>query len=631
MSARSSQATAGATKVVDDFHSEDALDKPFDRRLGARLLSYVRPYWRQVSLSLGLIFISTALSLLTPIFVKEAIDGPLAPNGNELPRSAGWFSSLFGFSDASSGVADAPAKYGWLWGIVAIYAVVLVLQFLARYAQTWVMNLTGQNVMRDLRMQVFSHLQRQAVSFYQKQPVGRLVTRVTSDVEALNELFTSGLVTFLGDLLTLVGVVALLCYYNLSLALVALSVTPLLIGVTLLFRYYARRHYREIRRRLAHLNAYTQESIIGLDIIQICRREEERANGYSEINAGYLEAFLGSVFWYAIFFPAVEILATVALALVLFWSSDLLSEGVTTFGEFFLFWTYLNKFFVPMRELAEKYNILQAAMAASERIFGLLDDDHAISEQGAAAPAPAFKDAIRFEGVNFSYDGQQPVLRDVSFEIRRGETVALVGATGAGKSTIVNLLLRFHDPTHGRVLVDGKDIRETALSAHRARFGLVLQDVSIFSRDVRENIDLDRGLGDDVIKAAAEHSNALPVIDRLPAQFKTRMAERGRSISSGERQLLSFARALAGDPEVLVLDEATSHIDTETETLIREALNRLTRNRTSVIIAHRLSTIRTADRILVFHHGELREQGRHAELLAKGGIYARLHQLQFGA
>ncbi|MFQ5653362.1 MAG: ABC transporter ATP-binding protein [Planctomycetota bacterium] len=616
----------------EDFHAEDVIDRPFDRGLALRLLGYVAPYKRKILLSVAIMLAGTILSLVGPILVKEAIDGPLSmspdPAGETL---LGRVAERVGLTGDPAGAPGAGDRRAWLLAIAGLCAFLLLGQFLFRYAETVVMNSTGQTVMRDLRMQLFRHLERQSLPYFQSQPVGRLVTRVTSDVEALNELFTSGFVTLAGDLLSIAGIVTMLFWYNPVLAAVALSVTPFLLGITLLFRHMARKHYREVRRRLAHLNAFTQESIVGMDIVQIHRQEERQAARYGDISGGLREAHLKSVFWYAVFFPVVELLSTVSLALVLVRGGVMIEMGGSTFGEFFLFWTYLTRFFTPMRDLAEKYNLLQAAMASAERVFSILDADSALPEATDPQEGTRLRGTIRFDNVCFSYDQKTPVLKHVSFEARRGETVALVGATGAGKSTVVNLLLRFYDPVTGRVEIDGLDVREVALAQHRSRFGLVLQDVAVFSRSIEENIAFDRGLDRERIVWAAEQVHARAFVERQGAGFDEVMKERGRTLSSGERQLLAFARALAGDPEILVLDEATSNIDSDTEALIQDALARLVEGRTSFIIAHRLSTIRNADRILVFHHGELREQGNHADLLARGGIYARLYRLQFGA
>lgn len=605
-----------------DFHAEDVLDKPFDRGLAMRLIRYTFPYRGRLAVSLFLILLSTALVMLTPILIMEAVDGPLSGQ----PVDSGLLDLVRDWFQLED-VTDE--RMAWLGVITVLFVGLLGIQFSVRFFQWIFMNRTGQLIMRDLRMQVFEHLQKQSLGFFQKQPVGRLVTRVTSDVESLNELLSSGVVTFLGDILSLIGIVALLFYFNAELAMLALCVAPVLLGVTALFRTMARRHYRENRRRIAHLNAFTQESISGMDIIQIARREDAQAKRYEDINQGYLESWLGSIFWFAIFFPAVEILSAISLALVVSFSGGQIETGATTLGEFFLFWSCLNKFFVPVRDLADKYNVLQAAMASAERIFGILDTDTTLPEGASPKAVVPLEDEVRFENVGFSYDGSKQVLRDVSFTVEKGQTVAVVGATGAGKSTLVNLLLRFYDPQVGRITWDGVDLKETDGEALRRRFGLVLQDVSVFSRSVHANLDLDRGIDPERLREAAREVSADGFVERLEGGYDEVMKERGRTLSSGERQLLSFARALAGDPEFLVLDEATSHIDTATELVIQKALARLVEGRTSLIIAHRLSTIRRADKILVFHHGELREQGRHEELLAQGGIYARLYRLQF--
>lgn len=618
-----------------DFHAEDLIERPFDRGLARRLFAYVGPHRKLVIGSLMIILVSTLLSLVGPLLVMEAIDGPLAAGG-ESKSPGSWLSRFLSETGAALGLdpllsgASEELRIEWLYLLVAIYAGLVVVQFLIRVLESIVMSLTGQRVMFDLRQEVFSHLQKQEVSFFHRNPVGRLVTRITSDIEALNELFSSGFVTLIGDLIAIVGIVAVLFWANAELAILALAVTPLLFVASFVFAKMARRSYREVRRRLAHLNAYTQESITGIEVIQASRREEPQARRYGQINGTLRDAHLRAIFWYAIFFPVVEILATVTLGVIVVKGGEQISAGTATFGEFFLFWTFLTRFFTPVRDLAEKYNLLQAAMAASERVFKLLDSDETLPAAKESRRRQPLTDAIRFESVFFSYDKETPVLEDVSFTVKQGETVAIVGATGAGKTTLINLLLRFYDPDSGRISFDGIDICEESLSEHRSRFGLVLQDVAVLSRSLGENIAFDREISRERLAWALSQVHADRIVERAPEGLDEVMKERGRTLSSGERQLLSFARALAGDPEVLVLDEATSHIDSETEALIQDALEKLTKDRTSVVIAHRLSTVRSADRILVFHHGRLREEGGHRQLMALDGIYARLYRLQFG-
>ncbi|MAW75937.1 MAG: antibiotic ABC transporter ATP-binding protein [Planctomycetes bacterium] len=625
---------------AEDFHVEEVIDRPFSRVLARRLMKYLTPYKKLVFLSIVLILITTMLSLVGPLLVKEAIDGPLSLPGNasRTPNQLGDFviglGHQFGLEPLNNDV-ETEQRISWLWLVAGLYGSILLIQLLFHYAEIMVFERTGQSVTRDLRMQIFTHLQRQSSSFFHRNPVGRLVTRVTNDVEALNELFASGFISLAGDLLAITGIVAMLFWTNAELASMVLLVTPVVVLATIVFRQYARKHYREMRRRLAHLNAYTQESISGMEVVQVCRREDQQAQRYSEINSKLQDAHLNGIFWYAIFFPTIELLSVVALVIIVVQGGARIEMGTATFGEFFLFWTYLTRLFSPLRDLAEKYNLLQSAMAASERIFGILDTDSSLPEpQKVAAQASVpvtVGDGIRFENVSFSYDGETPVLEDVSFRVGRGETVAVVGATGAGKSTIINLLLRFHDPNQGSIIIGAEDIRNISVANHRERFGLVLQDVAILSRTLEENIRFDRDINRDRIVWALEQVRGSAIATRQKKGLDEPMMERGRTISSGERQLVSFARALAGDPEILVLDEATSHVDTETEALIQEAIEKLVEGRTSVIVAHRLSTVRKADRILVMHHGHLREEGRHEELVALNGIYARLVKLQFGS
>ncbi len=624
---------------VEDFHVEELIDRPFSRLLAGRLLKYLRPYRRMVLLSVILIICSTMLTLVGPLLVKEAIDGPLSMSIGSDQASSETGSLLTELAqqvglESIDEESDDQQRISWMWLIAGCYFSILMLQLIIQYIQTMVLEMTGQSVTKDLRMEVFAHLQKQSSSFYHRNPVGRLVTRVTNDVEALNELFASGFVSLAGDLLAITGIVAMLFWTNAELASMVLLVTPLVVVATTIFRKFARKHYREMRRRLAHLNAYTQESISGMEVVQVCRREKQQAQRYSRINGTLREAHLNSIFWYALFFPTVEILSVIALVTIVIQGGARIDAGTATFGEFFLFWTYLTRLFSPLRDLAEKYNLLQSAMASSERIFGLLDTDSSLPEPVVVVDADdrsvARTEEIRFDQVSFSYDGKTPVLENLSFTVGSGETIAVVGATGAGKSTIINLLLRFHDPSSGSITIGDRDIRNQSLASHRERFGLVLQDVSVLSRTLEENIRFDRNLDRDRISWALEQVRGSAIVARQKLGLDEPMMERGRTLSSGERQLISFARALAGDPPILVLDEATSHVDTETEALIQDAIDRLVKGRTSVIVAHRLSTVRKADRILVMHHGQLREEGGHDELVALDGIYARLVKLQFG-
>jgi len=597
------------------FQDDAAVGKAFDSRLMGRLLRRALPHRRELALVVAFNLLMTALGVAGPLISRAAIDGPL--------------------KDAVVGEpATQSGAFRDLGLLCLLFLAISALLAVIRFFGTYLMARIGQRLMFELRVEVFRHLQRMPLAFYDRNPVGRLVTRITSDIEAMSELFTSGVASFVTDLLVLVGITVTLIWVNATLALVTLGALPFLLAVTLVFRRKARQYYREQRGHLAHLNAFTQESIQGVGIIQVFHQEEKNHREYSKINGAYLDAFQKTVLAYSLYFPAVEVLSAMALAAILWRGGILIESSEITFGSLYLFWQFLGRFFQPIRDMAERYNVLQAAMAAAERIFKVLDTEEGmpVLPPSAREPAPAGarRGKVELKNVWFAYKDEEYVLKDVSLTVEPGETVAIVGATGAGKSTIMSLLGRFYDPSRGAVEVDGVDVREQDKAALRRRIGIVLQDVFLFSRSIRENIRLgDPAITDAWIEECARHVNADRYIRRLPGGYEHVLKERGATLSSGERQLLAFARALAHCPEILVLDEATSHVDTETETLIQDALGKLLEGRTSIVIAHRLSTVRRADKIIVLHKGEVRETGTHAELLKRGGIYFRLHQLQY--
>ncbi|MBB4637338.1 ABC transporter ATP-binding protein [Longimicrobium terrae] len=577
--------------------------RAYDRRLLRRLVGYLRPYRPQVALALVLLFVGAGLELAGPYLTKVALDRAI-PDGDA--RLLGW--------------------------LVAAYAGSLVLGFLAEYADTLLTTWLGQRVMFDMRAEVFTHLQRLSLRYFDRNPVGRLMTRVTNDVEQLNEAFSSGLVTVFGDVFTLIFILGMMLQLNWRLALVTFTVLPLVAVATFVFRGLIRTAYRDIRVRLARINAFMQEQVSGMRVVQLFGRQEPTLRRFKQINDDHLQAHLRSITYYALFFPTIEVLTAVALALILWYGGGETIQGTMTLGVVAAFLQYTRRFFRPIQDLSEKYNILQGAMAASERIFELLDTTPEVADDAdpLRLPVPG-RGEIEFRDVWFRYDDDgEWVLRGVSFVARPGERVAIVGATGAGKSTIISLLMRFYDTTRGEVLFDGVPVRRVPMAELRARVSLVLQDVFLFSQDVSSNIRLGAAeISDEQVRAAAARVGADRVVQRLPGGYDQPLGERGLSLSVGERQLVSFARALAFDPQVLVLDEATSSVDSELEAQIQEALDELMRGRTSLVIAHRLSTVVSADQILVLHQGEVRERGTHAELLRRGGLYARLYELQF--
>src|SRR5436309_4003094 len=567
-----------------------------------RLLEYLRPYWRQVAIALVTIVVGGIASLMQPYLIKVAIDRFIAAR-----RMAG------------------------LDSLAALYLAVLVVSFAAEYVQTWTMQLTGQRIMFDLRMAIYRHLQRLDLRYYDRHPVGRLMTRVTSDVDVLNDLFTSGVVTVFGDVFTLVGIMGVMLWMNWRLALVAFSVLPLIVLVTQWFRRNVRDSYRTVRGWVARINAFLQENITGMTTVQLFRREALNFSRFDEIDRKHRDANIESIFYYAVFYPAIEVVSSLASALIIWWGGGAVLRNTLTLGALVAFLQYSQRFFRPISDMSEKFNILQAAMASSERIFKLLDEPVVIATrpQPVTRPAPAAGHIV-FDGVWFAYNDADFVLKEISFEVRPGERVGIVGATGSGKTTLINLLLRFYDVTRGRITVDGVDVRDLDLADLRGLFSLVLQDVHLFSGTIADNIRLGHpGIDEDRIRRAARAVHAAKFIERMANGYDSAVAERGSTLSVGQKQLLSFARALAFDPRVLILDEATSSVDTETELVIRDALRVLMADRTTIAIAHRLSTIQDMDKILVLHKGKLRESGTHQELLAERGIYFKLFELQY--
>ena len=589
------------SRPVTPSHDDEILGKAYDARLMRRLLQYLRPYWRAVAVALVAIIAGALAQLAQPYLVKIAIDRHIATG-----------------------------QLSGLGRLAGIYLAILIGAFVADCVQTWTMQLTGQKIMFDLRLVIYRHLQRLDLRFYDRNPVGRLMTRVTSDVDVLNDMFTSGVVTGFGDVLTLVGIMGVMVWMNWRLALVSFLVLPIIVFITQWFRKHVREIYRVVRGWIARINAFLQENITGMATVQLFRREGVNFARFSEINRKHREANLDQIFYFAVFYPAIEAVSTLASALIIWYGGMRVIGGTLTFGALVAFLQYSQRFFRPISDMSEKFSVLQSAMASSERIFALLDEPVRIESPArpVARPAPG-RGRIAFEKVWFAYNDEDFVLRDVSFEVYPGERVGIVGATGSGKSTLINLLLRFYEVTRGRITVDGVDLRRLDLADLRSLFSLVSQDVHLFSGTIADNIRLGNLEIDDLrVRRAAQAVHAGAFISRLPGAYASAVAERGATFSVGQKQLLSFARALAFDPRVIVLDEATSSVDTATELVIRDALHVLMAGRTTIAIAHRLSTIQDMDKILVLHKGQLRESGTHQELLAKRGIYFKLVELQ---
>jgi len=601
---------------MSNLHEEEALGKAYDSRLMRRLLQYMTPYKLWVVLALGLVAVVTPLELAPPILFRNAIDRYFVPAMNRnIVENAAWNGILV---------------------ISGIYLLVLVFDFLAQYAQIRIMQRVGQQTMYDMRRGIFAHLQRLPMSYFDRNPVGRLVTRVTTDVDALNDLFAAGVVTMINDLFLLVVMAGLLFKIDWRLALDTLGVLPAILIVTFVFRHYVRDANRKIRTAIARINAFLQEYISGMSVVQLFNREHKAMQAFERRNKDNMLAWRDAILAYALFYPAVEFLSFATIALIFWAGGDRILHGGLTLGVLTAFTMYAQRFFRPIQDLSEKFNILQSAMAASERIFKLLDEPITIQSAENCQRLAAARGEIEFRNVWFSYRNvaetadEDWVLRDVSFRIQPGQTFAIVGHTGAGKTTLISLLLRFYDIQRGQILLDGVDIRLLDLQDLRRHFGIVLQDPFLFSGTIESNIRLGTaGISHEDVERAIEKIGLADFVHSLNEGTATPVNERGSTLSVGQRQLINFARALAHNPRFLILDEATSSVDTKTELLIREALDKLLTGRTALVIAHRLSTIQYADRILVFHKGRLREQGAHQQLLAMRGIYYRLYQLQY--
>ena len=584
-----------------EIHEDEVLGKAYDGRLMARLWGYTRPYRGWLAIT-GIIFpVVAAVELAQPYLLKVGIDDYILKGD--------WFG---------------------LWRVAGLFLLLLSVQYALRYWEEYLLNLTGQRVMYDLRQACFAHVQRLSARFFDRTPVGRLMTRILNDVEAVSEMFASGIVSIVGDMVTLTGVVLIMVSMNWRLALVTLSVVPLLFGVATFFRLKGRDAYRAVRIRIARLNAYLQENLQGMRVVQLFGKERAHWEEFRRINADYRRALFGRMTYDALLYAVVETIGSIALALLLWFGGRLILQEALTFGVLVAFIGYTHRFFLPIRDLSAKYTVMQAAMASAERIFSLLDTPPEIVSPPESRRPQRIVGEVEFRDVWFAYEGEDWVLRGVSFRIAPGERVALVGATGAGKSTIARLLNRSYDVSRGQILLDGVDIREWELRTLRQAVGLVLQDVVLFSGTIEENLTLGRDAAHEEIHQALRMANAEGFVLGLPGGLREPVQERGANFSQGQRQLLSIARALIYDPAVLVLDEATSSVDPESEALIREAMEHLLERRTSLIIAHRLSTVHGADRILVLHKGQIREEGTHSALLVQGGLYARLYELQFG-
>lgn len=660
---------------MDRLHEEEVLGKAYDWKLMKRLLKYARPYWALLTVSILLLIVITGLELLNPYLVKIAIDdhisgynrplvqvpleaGPIEdgivvdnhiyvlkeeyentgnyPVRSIVQRAEGYY--LVDADDPSSpGELLSQEDYGafrsrdieGLDRVAKLFAAVILLTFLLSYLQIYILNYTSQKIIFNIREDLFNHLQSLAVRYFDNNPIGRLVTRVTNDTETLNEMYTNVLVNLFKDFFMLAGIMIVMIRLNLQLALVSFALIPVILLISIVFRKYIREVYRISRVQLAKINSSLNENISGMRTIQIFKKERKFFENFDSINRDYLNIQKKEITYFAIFRPSIEVIRSLGIALLVYYGGGNVVSGSIQFGVLFVFINYLQKFYEPIMDLTEKYNILQSAMASSERIFKILDTDMRIEDPHTPARIEHFKGEIEFRNVWFAYNDEDWVLKNISFKIKRGESVAIVGATGAGKTSIINLLTRFYDIQKGEILLDGVNIRNLDKNTLRQKIGVVLQDVFIFTGNIRDNIRLNKDISDDKVIEIAKHVNAHRFISRLPQGYDEPVMERGSTLSSGERQLMAFARTLVYDPQILVLDEATSSIDTETELLIQDALHKLVEGRTSIAIAHRLSTIQHSDKIIVLKQGEIKEMGSHQDLLKNKGLYYNLYQLQY--